>query len=67
MKTPCIDCRNLKMREYPKHAAVGLGRCAKAPGAFFVSIGRDKECGTFEAASEEKAAARRVWYAQQRK
>lgn len=24
---PCALCRNFKMKEYPEHARVGLGRC----------------------------------------
>lgn len=66
MNTPCLTCANLKLKEYPKFAAVGLGRCMKGPGAYFVGIGWDRPCTKHSPLVAEKAEARRVWWLQKR-
>lgn len=66
MTQACIACKHLQIKQHPKHAAVGLGRCVKGPPAYFVSVGRVKPCATFEAAPADRVEARRVWFLQRR-
>lgn len=61
MSTPCLSCKHLHLREHPKHAAAGLGRCFKGPPAFFVVVTSDRPCAKFEAAPAEKVEARVRW------
>lgn len=59
----CLQCTHLDLREHPKHAAVGFGRCKheKLVGVF-VSISKDRQCEQFTQADKEVARKRTEWW-----
>lgn len=63
--TPCIDCKHLKLKNYPEHVRIGWGRCGAKECATFVQIGRDIQCSDFKAESSDKIISRREWWAKQ--
>lgn len=59
----CVSCQRFTLRESPKFAELGLGRCAAMadrPGTF-VSPGYPRQCRDHQPVTAEKAAARIEW------
>jgi hypothetical protein len=65
----CALCKHFKMKEYPKHAEIGLGRCMGYEGTMaplnnpFLPW-KTKACVRY--ARPSNRAAREAWVAQQR-
>ena len=59
----CLQCANLDLREHPKHAQVGVGRCKYTPlPGVFASISKERQCEQFAAADEEIVQKRVEWW-----
>ncbi|HCW18987.1 hypothetical protein [Achromobacter sp.] len=59
----CVSCVLFTLREAPKYAQLGLGRCAAMkdrPGSF-VSPQYPRQCRDHQPAPEAKTAARIEW------
>ncbi|WP_338881544.1 hypothetical protein WHX56_14100 [Achromobacter veterisilvae] len=59
----CVACEWFTLREFPKYAELGLGRCAlmvERPGSF-VSPNYPRQCRDHEPAPADKTAARIEW------
>ncbi|MDT4824714.1 hypothetical protein FQZ97_579710 [compost metagenome] len=64
----CVSCERFTLREAPKYAELGLGRCSgmtARPGSF-VSPSFPRQCPDHQPASAEKTAARIEWLRDQR-
>lgn len=64
----CVYCERFTLRESPKYAELGLGRCtnmADRPGSF-VSPTYPRQCPDHKPAPADKAAARIEWLRDQR-
>lgn len=61
-KIRCLECTNISMRESPKHANEGLGRCKlNLTSGEFESILYRRECKDYQRADEEKILRRYAW------
>ncbi|ADP15384.1 hypothetical protein [Achromobacter xylosoxidans] len=64
----CVACKRFTLRESPRYAELGLGRCsgmADRPGTF-VSPSYPRQCPEYQPAPAEKTAARIEWLRDQR-
>jgi hypothetical protein len=60
----CLHCTRLDLRSFPKHSAVGYGRCkAETLPGVFESISIERQCGKFDQADAETIAKREEWNA----
>lgn len=63
----CLKCKNFNLRDYPRHVAVGYGRCMAVDihkdGAVFVAIHADVECNDYVSAKDVVISKRQEWYA----
>ena len=61
--TTCLQCDNLDLQAFPKHAGAGFGRCKKDPalGVFVNLRSCRRACPIFKAASEKIVLARVTW------
>jgi hypothetical protein len=63
----CLNCSRFNLRDYPRHVAVGLGRCMAADlhknGAVFVGIHSEFECNDYVSAKDTIISKRQEWYA----
>ena len=57
----CLKCKNVSLQPYPRHAAIGLGRCTKEVFATFYSIDKKRECADYEQANDEILQKRMIW------
>ncbi len=60
---PCIACKQFNLKDHPRMAEFGMGRCMASTVTLFAHIGRHRPCKTFLAAPPAKVEARRVWWA----
>ncbi|WP_336885404.1 hypothetical protein [Achromobacter pulmonis] len=59
----CVACQHFTLREVPKYAELGLGRCVgmvDRPGTF-VSPTYPRKCHQYQPAPQAKVAARIEW------
>lgn len=61
-KVRCLDCEHINLKERPKMANEGFGKCKLNPVCGqYVSYLYRRECRGFKRADEEKILARYAW------
>lgn len=61
MKMNCLHCANLDLKTYPKHSALGWGRCKLDLPGVFRSVLFDQVCDKSSPAEESIVRARIEW------
>lgn len=62
MKVRCLDCKHVSLRDHPKMANEGCGKCKLNPqSGQFVSYLYRRECSKYERADEAAIIKRMAW------
>lgn len=58
----CLECSRMDLQGFPKHAAVGVGKCKGDQLGEFRPLGRQRQCKDFQAADAEVVQKRVTWW-----
>ena len=65
MTTRCLECKHLGLKQFPRHANEGLGKCKlSSTSGQFISYMFQRECGQYERAEEGAILKRLSWHDQ---